>query len=179
VVFQFLELLCGQLYILCVQSGSELGGLDSSLSEQVMILEELPNPDPVSLDLVSDFDQQLINIIDTRKVNVEWLISRLGSSIRLVDHVRQNHALFQEGQVFNISLLISECLDNGFELGIRDNDSKEGQDLFELLRSNLEVIMSVHVLEKGLGVESFSLDQAPKLVKDTRHVRLILSAGWG
>lgn len=59
-VFEKLELLVRQLYLLGVESGSELGGINNSLSKWIMILEELANSNSVSLDVVSNLTHKLV-----------------------------------------------------------------------------------------------------------------------
>jgi len=41
------------------------------------------------------------------------------------------------------------------------------------------MIVSVHILEETLGIESLPLDQAFKLIADAGHIYLVLIAGWG
>jgi len=48
----------GQLKLLGVQSSSELSGINNSLSEWVMILEELTDSDSVSLYVLHDFSHE-------------------------------------------------------------------------------------------------------------------------
>lgn len=59
-VLEELELLVRQLYLLGVESGSELGGINNSLSKWIMILEELANSNSVSLDVVSNLTHKLV-----------------------------------------------------------------------------------------------------------------------
>ena len=56
-----------------------LGGLNSSLSEWIVILEELTDSDSVSHDVVLDLVHERVDVSGTSEINVEVHISGLGA----------------------------------------------------------------------------------------------------
>ena len=71
VVLKFLIFFSRQLEFLCIQCGSELGGLNGTLSKWIMILEELTDSNSVSHDVVLDLLHEWINVSSTSEINVE------------------------------------------------------------------------------------------------------------
>lgn len=104
-VLKKLVFFLSQLYFLSIKSSSKLGGVDSSLSERIMILKELSNSDSMSLDHIHDFGHKSINSLGAREISVNWLIGRFNTSVRLVDLIFQDGAVVQEWQVLNVSKL--------------------------------------------------------------------------
>ena len=45
--------------------------------------------------------------------------------------------------------------------------------MLELLRRDLEMIVSILILEETLGIKSFSVNQELKLVLNISHIRLV------
>lgn len=66
-------------------------------------MKELTNSDSVSLDHVHDLGHKSINSLGPSKININWLISRFDSSVRLVDFVLKASTVVQEWQVINVS----------------------------------------------------------------------------
>ena len=90
VILQDLVLLGRQLYFLSIEGGSELCSVNLALAQWVMVLKELSDSDSVSLDHVHDLGHQRFDLLGPRKINVNWLISGLGTCIRLIDGVLQD-----------------------------------------------------------------------------------------
>lgn len=61
VVLKKLILLCSQLKLLSIKSSSEFGGVNNSLPEWIMVLEELTNSNSVSFHLVSDLGHESLD----------------------------------------------------------------------------------------------------------------------
>lgn len=162
-IFKELILLSRQLYLLSVESSSEFSGINSSLSKRIMILEEFSNSDSVSLNHVHDFCHQSINSLGSREIDINWLVSRLGSGIRLIDFVFKDRAIIQEWKILNISKLGSINLDNRGQLSIRNLYSKKSDSLLELLWRDLEMVVSILILEETLCIKSLSVDKEHEL----------------
>lgn len=96
VVFEDLVLLGGQLYLLGVQGRSELGGLDSSLSQRIVILKELAESDSVSHDVILDLLDEGLDLAGTGEVDVKWLVGALGTSVWIIDDVVAVLAILEE-----------------------------------------------------------------------------------
>lgn len=176
-VLEQLVLLGGQLYLLSVEGSSEFGGINSSLSERIVVLKELTNSDPVSLNHIHDLDHESIDGLGSSEVDIEWLIGRLGSSVWLVDDVLEASAVIQEWQVLDVSKLVSVGLHDRGELFIRDGNSQKSDGLLELLWRHLEVVVSILILEETLGVQSLPVDQEHELLLNRCNV-LLVSAIW-
>lgn len=110
----------GELYLLSIESGSELGSLDSSLSQWVVILQEFTKSDSVSHNLVLNLLDQIGDALGTGEVDVEWLISGLSTSVWIVDYIVAVLAVLEEWQVLDVSFVVSILLNDGSELGITD-----------------------------------------------------------
>ena len=120
VVFKDLVFFGGELYLLSIESGSELGRLDSALSQWIMILQEFTKSDSVSHNLVLDLLDEIGDTVGTGEIDVEWLISRLSTSVRIVDYIVAVLAVLEEWQVLDVSFIVSILFDDGSELGITD-----------------------------------------------------------
>ena len=118
-VLQSLVLFDGELNLLGVESGPELGSLDDSLSEWVVILQELAESDAISLNLVLHLLKESIVRVGTSKVDIGGTISRLHASVRLVDVVLQDKSVIDELQVLDITLLIAINADDGSQYFLR------------------------------------------------------------
>ena len=164
VVLEDLVLLGGELYLLGVEGCSELGGLNSSLSQWIVILQEFSKSDSVSHDVVLDLLDKSFDGTGTGEVDVEWLIGGLSTSVRFVDDVVSVLAIVEEWHVLDITIIVSVLLDNGIELGITDLNTKESDGLFELFWGNLEVVVSIWVLEEALGIKSLSSDEVSECI---------------
>lgn len=173
VVLEDLVLLGGELYLLSIEGCSELGSLDSSLSQWVMILQELTKSDSVSHDVVLDLLNESFDGTGTGEVDVEWLVGGLSTSVRLVDDVVSILAIFEEWHVLDVTVVVAVFLDNGSKLCIADLNTKESDGLFELFWGNLEVVVSIWVLEEALGVKSFSSDEVSECIKNLGDILLI------
>ena len=74
-------------------------------------------------------------------------------------------------------MLVSVGLGDRCEFSITDRDSKQSQDLLELLWRHLEVIVPVLVLEETLCIESLSLNQGLEFILNLFHVLFISRCG--
>ena len=96
VVFENLVLLGGQLYLLGIKSRSEFGSLNSSLSQWIVILEELTESDSVSHDVVLNLLDKSLDLAGTGEIDVEWLVGGLSTSVRIVDNIIAILAILEE-----------------------------------------------------------------------------------
>jgi hypothetical protein len=87
IVLEDLVLWGGELYLLSVEGSSKLGGLDSSLSQWIVILQEFTKSDSVSHDIILDLLNQNFDGTGTSEVDVEWLIGGLSTGVWFVDDV--------------------------------------------------------------------------------------------
>ena len=78
-VLKLLIFFCSHLKLLSIQCSSELGGLNGSLSEWVMILEEFTNSNSVSHDMILDLSHKWFHVFSTSEINVEVNIGRFGT----------------------------------------------------------------------------------------------------
>lgn len=173
VVFEDLVLLGGQLYLLRIEGSSELGGLDSALSQWIVILQELTKSDSVSHDIILDLLNENVDGAGTGEINVEWLVGGLSTSVRLVDDVVSIFAISEEWHVLDVTVVVAVLLDNGIKLSIADLDTEEGDGLFELFWGNLEVVMSIWVLEEALSIKSLSSDEVSECIKNLGDILLV------
>jgi len=164
IVLEDLVLWGGELYLLSVEGSSELGGLDSSLSQWIVILQEFTKSDSVSHDIILDLLNQNFDGTGTSEVDVEWLIGGLSTGVWFVDDVVTVLAIVEERHVLDVTIIVSVLLDNGVKLSIADLNTKECDGLFELFWGNLEVVVSIWVLEEALGIKSLSSDEVSELV---------------
>jgi len=68
-LLQQVVLLLRQLYLLGVESSSEFGRLDRSFAKWVVILEEFSQPDPVSLHVVLNLCQKVLELFRTFEIS--------------------------------------------------------------------------------------------------------------
>lgn len=166
-------LLGGELYLLSVEGSSELGCLNSSLSQWIVILQEFTESDSVSHDVVLNLLNKRINGIGTGEVDVKWLIGGFSTGVSFVDDVVAVFAIVEEWHVLDVTFIVSVLLDNGIELGIADLNTKESNGLFELFWGHLEVVMSIWVLEEALSIKSLSSDEVSELIKNFLDILFI------
>ena len=124
VILQQLILLRGQLYLLGVEGRSELGCIDLALSQWVVVLEEFADSDSVSLHHIHHLGHEGIDGLSSGEIDIDWLISRLGTGIWLIDVVSKHRAVVQEWQVLNIAKLSAVDHHDGGQLGVRDVHSE-------------------------------------------------------
>ena len=175
-VLQSLVLFDGELNLLGVESGSELGSLDNSLSEWVVILQELAESDAISLNLVLHLLKESIVRVGTSKVDIGGTISRLHASVRLVDVVLQDKSVIDELQVLDITLLVAINADDGSQYFLRHLALEQVAGLSELLGRALQGVVAVLILEEASSIESFSLDE---LFESALEVINHLDIGFG
>ncbi len=173
IVLEDLVLWGGELYLLSVEGSSELGGLDSSLSQWIVILQEFTKSDSVSHDIILDLLNQNFDGTGTSEVDVEWLIGGLSTGVWFVDDVVTVLAIVEERHVLDVTIIVSVLFDNGVKLSIADLNTKECDGLFELFWGNLEVVVSIWVLEEALGIKSLSSDEVSELIKNLVDILLI------
>jgi len=173
IVLEDLVLWGGELYLLSVEGSSELGGLDSSLSQWIVILQEFTKSDSVSHDVILDLLNQNFDGTGTSEIDVEWLIGGLSTGVWFVDDVVTVLAIVEERHVLDVTIIVSVLLDNGVKLSIADLNTKECDGLFELFWGNLEVVVSIWVLEEALGIKSLSSDEVSELIKNLVDILLI------
>ena len=173
IVLEDLVLWGGELYLLSIEGSSELGGLDSSLSQWIVILQEFTKSDSVSHDIILDLLNQNFDGTGTSEVDVEWLIGGLSTGVWFVDDVVTVLAIIEERHVLDVTIIVSVLLDNGVKLSIADLNTKECDGLFELFWGNLEVVVSIWVLEEALGIKSLSSDEVSELIKNLVDILLI------
>lgn len=166
-------LLGGELYLLSVEGSSELGCLNSSLSQWIVILQEFTESDSVSHDVVLNLLNKRINGIGTGEVDVKWLIGGFSTGVSFVDDVVAVFAIVEEWHVLDVTFIVSVLLDNGIELSIADLNTKESNGLFELFWGHLEVVMSIWVLEEALSIKSLSSDEVSELIKNFLDILFI------
>lgn len=177
VVLENLVLWGGQLYLLSVEGCSELGGLDSSLSQWVVILQEFTKSDSVSHHVVLDLLNKNVDGTGACEINIEWLIGRLSTGVRFVDDVVSILTIFEEWHVLDVTIIVAVLFDNGIKLSIADLNTKESDGLFELFWGNLEVVMSIWILEEALGIKSFSSNEVSECFKNNGDI-LLISTVW-
>lgn len=163
----------GELYLLSVEGSSELGCLNSSLSQWIVILQEFTESDSVSHDVVLNLLNKRINGIGTGEVDVKWLIGGFSTGVSFVDDVVAVFAIVEEWHVLDVTFIVSVLLDNGIELGIADLNTKESNGLFELFWGHLEVVVSIWVLEEALSIKSLSSDEVSELIKNFLDILFI------
>ena len=73
-VLKKLVLLSGQLYLLSIKSSSEFSGIDSSLSERIVILKKFSDSNSMSLNHIHDFGHQSIDCLGSGEIDINWLI---------------------------------------------------------------------------------------------------------
>lgn len=173
VVLEDLVLLGGELYLLSVEGGSELGRLNSSLSQWIVILQEFSKSDSVSHDVVLDLLDESFDGTGTGEVDVEWLIGGLSTGVRFVDDVVSVLTIVEEWHVLDITIIVSVLLDNGIELGIADLNTEESDGLFELFWGNLEVVVSIWILEEALSIKSLSSNEVSECIKNAADILFI------
>jgi hypothetical protein len=173
IVLEDLVLWGGELYLLSVEGSSELGGLDSSFSQWIVILQEFTKSDSVSHDIILDLLNQNFDSTGTSEVDVEWLIGGLSTGVWFVDDVVTVLTIVEERHVLDVTIIVSVLLDNGVKLSIADLNTKECDSLFELFWGNLEVVVSIWVLEEALGIKSLSSDEVSELIKNLVDILLI------
>ena len=106
VVLKLLVFGSSKLKFLGIESGSELCGLNSSLSKWVMILEEFSNSNSVSHNVFFNLLHECIDLSRSTEINVEVDISGPGTRVWLIDHILETSSISDEWQVFNISELV-------------------------------------------------------------------------
>lgn len=129
-----------------------------AFSQDIVVLEELKQSDSVLFNLSLYLQHQVVQLFVSLEVG---LFSDIGSLRASLDRLGENFSrvsLFQESQVFDFSSRVSENLDTCLGLLVRDYESEIRKNLSELLDGDLEVFMSIPILEETLGIKSV-LDQ--------------------
>lgn len=128
----------------------ELASHQVALSEDIVVLEELDNSNAVLLYHVFNLSHQGPVLFFTGKIEIPSNIRRLGTSSGSVELQVVVLAVTEELSVFDFHVLGS--VDEGKEINLllTDWESEVGQDLSEDLLGNLEVLVTIVVLEEGL-----------------------------
>lgn len=171
------EFFLRQHQLLGVEGGPELCGVNNSLSQWVVVLEELAESDSMSLHELLDFVKQLTHVVGASEVSVAREVGRLGAGEWFIDSVLETVAVLDESQILNIPELVAVDAGDRGDLSIVDGDSKEGQDLLELLRRHFEVVVAVVVLEEALCVEAFPDDHVTEGLPKFLDNSLVLTGG--
>lgn len=140
-----------------------------SLSQLIVVNEELSESKSVLLHHLLDLLHEGLYLLGSSEVQVGLNIGGLGSRGWSIDCIFKNLRVVDEVKILNIVLLVSVNQNNSLELSVGEVESEASQHLLELLWRNLEVLMSVEVLEEGLGVKSLSLDQKFELLNYSLH----------
>ena len=106
VVFEALVLYCSQLQFLGVQSSSEFGGFDSTLSERIVVLEELAKSYSVTLDVVSNLLHELGDFSRAVEVDVALNVGGPGAGVGLVDDVSEALGVCNELEILDVAQLV-------------------------------------------------------------------------
>lgn len=109
VVLKLLVFCSCKLKFLSVESGSELSGLNGTLSKWIMVLEEFTNSNSISHDMVLDLVHKWVDVSRSAEINVEVYIGRLGSRVWLINNILKAGSISDEWQIFNISKLVTIC----------------------------------------------------------------------
>ena len=68
----------------------------------------------------------------------------------------EDAAVIKESEVFDVAELVGIDVDNGLHFLVVDVNTEESSGLLELLWANLEMVVSILILEEGFGIKSFS-----------------------
>ena len=133
-------------------------------------MEEFSDSDSMSLNHIHDLGHQSINGLGSSEIDINWLVSGLGTSVSLIDFILKACAVIQEWKVLDISELSSIDLNDGGQLSIRNLNSEKSDSLLELLWRDLEMVVSILVLEETLGIKSLSVDKEHELLLNLTNV---------
>ena len=131
-----------------MQNRPELLLSDVPLSELVVVDEELAESKSVLLDHLLDLLHEGLDLLGAGEVEVGLHVGGLGARGGAVDRVFEHLSVVDEVQVLNVILLVSVNQHDGLQFPVAQVEAEPSQHLLELLGRNLEVLVSVEVLEE-------------------------------
>ena len=171
--------------LLGVQSCSKFSSIDDTFSEGVVILEELTESDSVSENEFSDFVHEGWEVLCTFEAGFLRNISRFaylsGTTLTLIfikvriSGLVEAVAVPKEPQIFNVTLFVAVDSGNSSNLIIINVTFQKRKNLLKLLWGDLEVVMSIVILEERLGVESLSNYKFTEVRAEGLHHTLIIT----
>lgn len=132
-----------------------------TLSEEVVILEELVETDSVPLDLGLELeDEGFVSFLTDKGPHLADILRLLGlvNFINLLLIGLEWVAIVDELHVLDLIVVSTVDLVDGKEVLIGHCEAEIGKSLSELLRGDLEVLVAVPILEETLGVKSVPLE---------------------
>lgn len=176
-VLEQLILFSRQLNLLGIKRRPELGGIDSALSEGIMILHEFSKTRSVPHHSILHLLEQLVDLLRAREVNVPVHVGRLGATEWLINGVLEHKGVVDEGQVLNVALLVAVDVDKGLQLLLGQLAFQQMAGLTELLRRNLEMVVPILILEEASRVKALSLDEGLESLLESSAKGMIMSGG--
>lgn len=108
-------------------------------------------------------------ISSSSEVSPGLSVSTLGISGRSVDGVVEAVCITKEIVVSDCTIVVSIDFGDQANFLICKFKFEEGEDLLELLLRNLEVVVTIPVLEETLGIEPFFSNNFSETIKDSLH----------
>ena len=177
VVLKTLVLLRCEVDALSMESASELLCGQVALSERVVVLEELVDPDPILFHNLFDFHHEWLDRSLSREVREAVSEGGLGTGGVPVDDVLEAVSVLQELLVLNIVILVAVDKGHSVDLGLIDLEAKGVEDLAEDLGGDLERAQGVTVLEEALGIEAILADNLSEVVDNLLTECTLISIG--
>jgi len=180
VVLKSVVLRDGECNFLDVENVSEFLAGYISLSENIVILEELKKSDAIFFALVLDLGHEsVVGCVCTAEIGPFLNISGFGFGGGSINNVLKAVSVSQEVGVTDFTVGFSVFGSNEADIISRDVVVEEGKNLSELLLGDLEMLVAIPVLEEGLGIESVLADHAGETVKDGLDLRFLILGGSG
>jgi len=180
VVLKSVVLRDGECNFLDVENVSEFLAGYISLSENIVILEELKKSDAIFFALVLDLGHEsVVGCVCTAEIGPFLNISGFGFGGGSINNVLKAVSVSQEVGVTDFTVGFSVFGSNEADIISRDVVVEEGKNLSELLLGDLEMLVAIPVLEEGLGIESLLTDDFCETVENALDSTELISSDTG
>ena len=166
--------------LLRIKYTSELVCNNSSLSQRIMILKELSETDPIFLDNRLKLEHQVSNFLFTNKhplfTNVLLFLGLIQFLHLLLERLEWS-TISDELKILDLIIIGAVDGIDGLHLLVRHDEAEVVECLPELLGRDLEVLVTIPILEEALGVQSVSCEPVLEGCEDVLHDGSLVMGG--
>ena len=149
-----------------MEDTSEFLSCEITLTERIMILEELEETNTVLLHDLLNLDHEGMMIRLAIEISKSVAESRLGTGSVTVDHILEAVGITEEVSIPDRVVLVAIDKSHSVDLLFANLEAESVEDLSEDLGADLEVTESVSILEEALSVKSILSDHFTEVLDD-------------
>ena len=149
-----------------MEDTSEFLSWEITLTERIMILEELEETNTVLLHDLLNLDHEGMMIRLAIEISKSVAESRLGTGSVTVDHILEAVGIAEEVSIPDRVVLVAIDKSHSVDLLFANLEAESVEDLSEDLGADLEVTESVSILEEALSVKSILSDHFTEVLDD-------------